>query len=152
MKQTSHTVDWQMANWWKNGVFSLMSWTPLEQLLLQSSQLTASESELTFTNCVSGISLEYLPCDSSSYSSIDLSFTYRNKYWPKKDKKKTLSLKFIESQIFALSEETAHPAVYLHLSGILAVLMQLDCWLRCWYTREWAVSSESVLSERIALS
>ena len=44
----------------------------------------------------------------------------------------------------SLSEETAHPTVYLHLSKLSDVFIQLDYWLRWWWTVEWAVSSESV--------
>ncbi len=36
----------------------------------------------------------------------------------------------------APSEETAHPTVFLHLSALSAVLIQLGCWLRRWYTVE----------------
>ncbi len=46
----------------------------------------------------------------------------------------------------ALSEKIAHSTVYLHLSDRWAVAMQLDCWLRWWYTVEWAVSSESEMT------
>ena len=51
------------------------------------------------------------------------------------------------SQLFstALSEKIAHSTVYLHLSDRWADVLQLDCWLRWWYTVEWAVSSESVM-------
>ncbi len=49
----------------------------------------------------------------------------------------------------ALSEMIAHSTVYLHLSDCWAVITQLDCWLRWWYTVEWAVSSESVMSHVI---
>ena len=51
---------------------------------------------------------------------------------------------FLDMQA-ALSEETAHPTVYLHLSEPWAVYIQLDWLLRWWYTVEWAVSSESVM-------
>ncbi len=50
-----------------------------------------------------------------------------------------------------LSEKIAHSTVYLHLSDRWAVIMQLDCWLRWWYTVEWAVSSESVYNATVAL-
>ena len=37
----------------------------------------------------------------------------------------------------------AHGTVYLHLSELWAVFIQLDYWLRWWYTVEWAISSAS---------
>ena len=45
-----------------------------------------------------------------------------------------------------LSEITAHSTVYLHLGEPWAVFIQLDYCLSWWYTVEWAISSESVVS------
>ncbi len=62
--------------------------------------------------------------------------------WPCSPKKRSPRRVLIS---FTLPEETAHSTVYFHLSELWAVFIQLDCWLRWWYTVEWAVSSESVL-------
>ncbi len=48
------------------------------------------------------------------------------------------------TELYTLSEETAHPTEYFHLIALWAVLIQLNYWLRWRYMVEWAVSSESV--------
>ncbi len=63
--------------------------------------------------------------------------------------KTVISYLYIKHIQFTLSEMIAHSTVYLHLSDCWAVITQLDYWLRWWYTVEWAVSSESVLSQAL---
>ncbi len=43
-----------------------------------------------------------------------------------------------------LSEKWAHSTVYPHLREVWTVFIQLDWWLRWWYTFEWVTFSESV--------
>ncbi len=58
--------------------------------------------------------------------------------------KSLLQMRLLQlKSLCTLSEITAHSAVYLHLNELWAVYIQLDCSLRCWYTVEWAISSES---------